>query len=268
MILSPTPGYTLFLCPGQCITIPLVISDPNANVIAMSGMGSIQVNVSGNTVTLCNYNNCSNFEQVTLVASNQCGQSSTTIFIQSQPSWINAYPYTQDICSGTNANINVNSQGGCGFTSNSINYNIIMPSGVTTDYNLFGNLMPWTPFSPNFINTTSSPQIVYIDFYQYCGGNLQQAQVVVYPTPIVNAGVDQSICSNSPISLNGTIGGGATSAYWTTSGSGTFANASSVTTTYTPSSTEINAGSVTLTCLLYTSPSPRDRQKSRMPSSA
>jgi hypothetical protein len=247
VILSPTPGYTLFLCPGQCITIPLVISDPNASVIGISGMGSIQVNVSGNTVTLCNYNNCSNFEQVTLVASNQCGQSSTTIFIQSQPSWINAYPYTQDICSGTNANINVNSQGGCGFTSNSINYNIIMPSGVTTDYNLFGNLMPWTPFSPNFINTTSSPQIVYIDFYQYCGGNLQQTQVVVYPTPIVNAGVDQSICSNSPISLNGTIGGGATSAYWTTSGSGTFANASSVTTTYTPSSADINAGSVTLT---------------------
>ncbi|MFM7682864.1 MAG: hypothetical protein ACKO7P_08965, partial [Bacteroidota bacterium] len=92
--ISPTNGYPIFLCPGQCTTIPLIISDPNANVIAMSGMGSIGgVNVSGNTVTLCNYNNCSNFEQVTLVASNQCGQSSTTIFIQSQPSWINAYPY-------------------------------------------------------------------------------------------------------------------------------------------------------------------------------
>jgi hypothetical protein len=248
-ILSPTPGYTLFLCPGQCNTIPLVISEPNASVIAMSGMGSLQVIVNGNSVEICNYNNCSNFEQVTLVASNQCGQSSTTIFIQSQPGWINAYPYTQDICSGTNANINVNSQGGCGFTSNSISYNIIIPSGVTTDYNLFGNLMPWTPFSPNFINTTSSPQIVYIDFYQYCGGNLQQAQVVVYPTPIVNAGVDQSICSNSPISLNGTIGGGATSAYWTTSGSGTFANSSSVTTTYTPSQADVNAGTVTLTLI-------------------
>ena len=28
------------------------------------------------------------------------------------------------------------------------------------------------------------------------------------------------------------------------------------------------SGSLTITCLLYTSPSPRDRQKSRMPSSA
>ena len=31
---------------------------------------------------------------------------------------------------------------------------------------------------------------------------------------------------------------------------------------------DIRHGAVYLTCLLYTSPSPRDRQKSRMPSSA
>ena len=29
-----------------------------------------------------------------------------------------------------------------------------------------------------------------------------------------------------------------------------------------------NTGAITMHCLLYTSPSPRDRQKSRMPSSA
>ena len=245
--ISPTPGYIIFLCPGQCTTIPLLISDPNASVIAMSGMGSLQVIVNGNSVEICNYNQCSQFEQVTLVASNQCGQSSTTIFIQSQPGWIDAYPYTQDICSGTNANINVNSQGACGFSSNSINYNINLPPGVTTDISTFGNIILWTPFTPNFINTTSSPQIVYIDFYQYCGGNLQQAQVVVYPTPTVNAGADDTVCLNSPISLNGTIGGGATSAYWTTSGTGTFADASSLTTTYTPSTADLNNGTVTLT---------------------
>ena len=31
---------------------------------------------------------------------------------------------------------------------------------------------------------------------------------------------------------------------------------------------EFNGGILKITCLLYTSPSPRDRQKSRMPSSA
>jgi hypothetical protein len=243
-ILSPTPGLTFSFCPGQCITIPIVISDPNANVIGIPGMGGAQGSISGNTVTICNYQ-CSQFEQVTLVASNQCGQSSTTIFIQSPLNWINVYPYTQDVCSGTDASINVNNQGGC---SINMNYSINLPPTVLlTNMSSFGNIFPWMPFTPNFINTSSTPQTVYIEFYSSCGQGYQQAQVIVYPTPTVNAGADNSVCSNAPITLTGSFGGSATSAIWTTAGSGTFANASSVTTTYTPSSADINAGSVTLT---------------------
>ena len=37
---------------------------------------------------------------------------------------------------------------------------------------------------------------------------------------------------------------------------------------YQPAMEEIRKGRRSFTCLLYTSPSPRDRQKSRMPSSA
>jgi hypothetical protein len=245
-IISPTPGYTIFLCPGQCITLPIVMSDPNASVSGFPSIGSAQVSVNGNSVEICNFNPCSQFEQVTLVASNQCGQSSTTIFIQNPPSFINVYPYTQDVCSGTNANLFFNIQSNCPMSPD-FNYTIILPSGVSTDYNLSGNLMPWTPFTPTFTNNLSTPQIVQIDFYQYCGGNVQQVFVVVYPTSTVNAGVDSEVCSNSPISLTGSIGGGATSASWSTSGSGTFADANSLTTTYTPSSADINYGSVILT---------------------
>ena len=36
----------------------------------------------------------------------------------------------------------------------------------------------------------------------------------------------------------------------------------------TPLDRKLNGGVVSYSCLLYTSPSPRDRQKSRMPSSA
>jgi len=63
----------------------------------------------------------------------------------------------------------------------------------------------------------------------------------------VNAGSDQTICSNTPASLNGAIGGSATSATWTTSGSGSFASATSLSTTYTPSAADITAGTVTIT---------------------
>ena len=57
--------------------------------------------------------------------------------------------------------------------------------------------------------------------------------------PTAEAGVDQQVCAETAVTMAGVIGGGATTYAWTHNG-----------------------------CLLYTSPSPRDRQKSRMPSSA
>lgn len=61
--------------------------------------------------------------------------------------------------------------------------------------------------------------------------------------PIVNAGVDQTICANSPVQLNGSIGGSATSAYWISWSSGTFSptniNLSAV---YSPSVQDIAIG--------------------------
>ena len=58
-----------------------------------------------------------------------------------------------------------------------------------------------------------------------------------------------------------------------TSSSGTITTGGSVTTTQFPNGatltyTDSSGNGSTYTCLLYTSPSPRDRQKSRMPSSA
>ncbi|MFC0181039.1 hypothetical protein ACFFJX_00010 [Pseudarcicella hirudinis] len=56
------------------------------------------------------------------------------------------------------------------------------------------------------------------------------------------------VCAGSgPVQLAGTIGGSATSAKWTTSGTGTFDNVNSLTAKYTPSQADISAGSVILT---------------------
>lgn len=71
--------------------------------------------------------------------------------------------------------------------------------------------------------------------------------LTINPRPTANAGIDATICSGSTYTLGGSIGGGATSLTWTTSGSGTFSNATSATATYTPSAADITAGSVTLT---------------------
>lgn len=79
-------------------------------------------------------------------------------------------------------------------------------------------------------------------------GCQNEAEVTVSVTnaPTVDAGIDQTICADATVSLSGNItvaSGGA----WTTSGDGVFANASSLSTTYTPSENDILGGSITLT---------------------
>ena len=65
----------------------------------------------------------------------------------------------------------------------------------------------------------------------------------------VTAGPDQTVCETDLVFLNGTIGGGATSGIWTSTGSGAFDDNTSLTAIYTPSPADISAGSVILTLI-------------------
>ncbi len=80
-----------------------------------------------------------------------------------------------------------------------------------------------------------------------CSSASDTMVLTINPQPTVDAGSDAAICADETYQLNGSIGGGASSATWTTSGNGTFNNASSLTAIYTPGSTDISTGSVTLT---------------------
>jgi len=80
-----------------------------------------------------------------------------------------------------------------------------------------------------------------------CSDAIDQMILTINPQPIVDAGNDASICANETYQVNGTIGGGATSGSWTTSGDGSFDNASSLTTIYHPGNNDIASGTVTLT---------------------
>jgi len=61
-----------------------------------------------------------------------------------------------------------------------------------------------------------------------------------------SAGNDSTICSGLPITLSGTMGGGATGVTWTTGGTGTFDNATLLAATYTPSAADIAGVSLKL----------------------
>jgi gliding motility-associated-like protein len=78
---------------------------------------------------------------------------------------------------------------------------------------------------------------------------LSDQVIVTFTIPATaNAGSDQTICQGTNAILTGSYGGAATSATWTTSGSGTFSpNANTLTATYIPSNADIISGTVTLT---------------------
>ena len=61
--------------------------------------------------------------------------------------------------------------------------------------------------------------------------------VTINPEPTVNAGVDQTVCAGTIVSLTGIIGGTATAASWS-GGSGSFSTTSQLTTQYTPGANE------------------------------
>lgn len=79
-----------------------------------------------------------------------------------------------------------------------------------------------------------------------CNAVSDNMQILILPAGLSNAGADQIVCgNNATIQLNGSIGGGATSGTWGTTGSGTFSpDNQTLGATYTPSATDIASGEV------------------------
>lgn len=71
--------------------------------------------------------------------------------------------------------------------------------------------------------------------------------ITINPVATASAASDATICASRTYTLAGSIGGAASTLSWTTSGSGSFSNATLATSVYTPSASDISAGSVTLT---------------------
>jgi len=82
-----------------------------------------------------------------------------------------------------------------------------------------------------------------------CASSSDLMALTIASLPIANAGADETTCNNSMATLNGTVSGSATGGIWSSNGSGTFGNSSSINTSYTPSAADYTAGSVVLTLI-------------------
>jgi gliding motility-associated-like protein len=80
-----------------------------------------------------------------------------------------------------------------------------------------------------------------------CGNAVDAKTLTIYAIPTAFAGADFESCDATPVVLASAMVTGAAGVQWTTSGTGTFENATLVTATYTPSQADVANGSVTLT---------------------
>ncbi|MEP7170985.1 MAG: T9SS type A sorting domain-containing protein, partial [Bacteroidota bacterium] len=119
----------------------------------------------------------------------------------------------------------------------------------------------------NYVPNVNSPAATVSGLTTANGGNINaltwtvsqancsapaSVNITAYTPATVSAGSNQTICSGPTVTMSGSFGGGATSATWSTSGTGTFNN-NNPNAVYTPSSTDIASGSVMLT---YTTNNP------------
>jgi hypothetical protein len=79
-----------------------------------------------------------------------------------------------------------------------------------------------------------------------CGSSSCSFNVNIGISPTVEAGPNQTICYTGTATMNGSIGGGATTATWSSLGDGSFDNLNNLNAVYTPGPNDITNGSATL----------------------
>jgi hypothetical protein len=131
-------------------------------------------------------------------------------------------------------------------------------TGPTTTGVWSGGSGSYNPGSSALSNTYTpsaaevSAGIVTLTLTSTNNGNCNQVKDIVQinltPAPLVNAGLDLSVCKNNPVaSLSGGVSGPTSTGIWT-GGTGTYnPGSNNLNPLYTPSAAEIAAGSVTLT---------------------
>ena len=124
-------------------------------------------------------------------------------------------------CTGSNETITYSGCSGDGFTTvvNGNIYNESMPTGIEV-----------------LLNQMNCDSTVIIDL------NFS-------PAPTIEAGDDLFVCIGEPINLTATLGGAATMVTWSSTGDGNFDDNQSLNPIYTPGTTDVNNGFVSLIAL-------------------
>ncbi len=133
------------------------------------------------------------------------------------------------------------------------NYQSISWSSTGTGVIMNGNTLSPT-YIPGMADITNGGVVLSLNATPVapCSGNISDAmQLTITRTPVVFAGADAAICPPGSYTVNDATAMNYAGLDWSTSGTGTFSNTSTLVTIYNPSPEDIAAGTVTLTLTGY-----------------
>jgi len=197
------------------------------------------------------------------------------------PSILNSvyYPSAEDVSNGSVIlTLTANGNANCGIASDGLT--LTLNPGVTVDagedtitcsnmpvtilgassggaaeihwtHNGTGTLTGDNTISPTYIPGENESGTVTLEVLATgiapCGTVTDQLLLDIIPAPVIDAGPALSACDQFPVTISTATASNYTSLTWTTSGSGTFTDATSLNTVYTPSEADADAGTVVLT---------------------
>ena len=146
-----------------------------------------------------------------------------------------------NVCAGNNYTLSGSSTNGTGVWTTSGDGTFTNVSSATSDYTPGANdilngtlVLTWT--------VTGTAPIALA-----CNSATSSMTLTIIPAPTAFAGGNANICDNNPYTLSAATATNQISVLWTTSGDGTFTNASSLNPDYIPGANDILAGTVDLT---------------------
>ncbi|MFM9950245.1 MAG: PKD domain-containing protein [Saprospiraceae bacterium] len=247
--ISVTAGADQIICEGGSVSL-------SGQVNTLNGTGEWSASVPGGTFTPnamalnAVYLPPSGVSSVVLtLSSTSCSTTADQVFLTINPATTANAGADQTICAGeavTLSGIAGGAATGGNWTSSG--------AGV---FNNPGNLSAvYTPSGPDIALGTVTLTLTAVDSTGYCASFSDEIVIVINPVATADAGVNKTICAGDDVILNGILRGAATAGNWTSSGTGVFSDAGSLSTTYTPSVADIEAGSVILTLTTENPPGP------------
>lgn len=238
---APDPSHSYpssIYCAGGTSPAPLFVTNASAGLFTVSPSGLVFINANTGEVNL-DSSAVGTYTITNTITGFGCPTTTDTSIVIIEQQSIDAGP---DVftCTGLGAMLQ-------GLASGPNSGNLVWSGGTGSFFNANNDTTAYNP-SLNDAGLGSINLVLTMTGTPTCPSIFDVMQLTVELGAIASAGTDVNICGGggAPIILNGNVSGLGTSGTWSTNGTGSFGNATALSTIYTPSATDLSNGSVVI----------------------